>query len=272
MEERTAEITVEQVVRRAELRVRPWVTYGAKTDMGRVRENNEDKHEHFLAEGESDVAGKGHIFVVCDGMGGHEAGQVASELGCKTFIDVYRNHPSEDVMSAARSGVAAANRFILDVARVVPKRKGMGTTLSAVIVVQDRVVLAQVGDSRIYRWRGGICERLTRDHTWVEESVAAGMAREQAEQSPYRNMLTRAVGVEPEVAVDLFEFEALEGDVFMICSDGVTNHVSDDRIGEILGAGSPSEAAWRLVGEALVGGGSDNATAVVVRIDRLEEV
>lgn len=271
-EETTAEFLVEQIVKSVELKIKPVVNVGAKTDIGRVRENNEDKFEYFLAESPADIAGKGHVFVVCDGMGGHEAGQIASELACKTFIDVYRNHPSDDPQSAGRAAVSAANRFINDVARAVTSRKGMGTTLSAVLIVQNRVFIVQVGDSRVYRSRGGKCELLTVDHTWVEETVRAGMmSREEAEQHPYKHVIMRALGTEQTVEADVFEHELQVGDRFLICSDGVTNHVSDEKVGEILMAGSPSECAWRAVNEALVGGGSDNATALVVRVDELIE-
>ena len=271
MDEITAEITVEQVVPAVELRVVPRVEVAAKTDMGRVRDNNEDKHEFYIASDERDLATRGHVFLVCDGMGGHEAGQVASELACKTFIDVYRSHPSEDPVVAARSAIAAANRFVLDVSRLVPGRKGMGTTLSALLVIQDEAVIVQVGDSRVYRCRNGETVMLTTDHTWVEETVRAGvMSREDAEQHPYRHVITRAVGTEAIVDADVFREPLQVGDVFMLCSDGVTNHVSDDRIGEILRADDLSGMAWKLVGEALAGGGSDNATVLITRVTNLE--
>lgn len=273
MEEITAEITVEAVVPQVALRVKPKLSFGAKTDMGKVRDNNEDKHEFFVAERDSELATKGHIFVVCDGMGGHEAGQCASEVATKTFLDVYRSHPSEDWMVAARSAVTAATRFINDLSRAIPSRKGMGTTLVALIVRQDQALVVNVGDSRCYKLDGDGVRQVTTDHTWVEETVAAGMlTREEAEAHQYRHVITRALGTERDVACDLFEMELAEGDVFMLCSDGVTNHVSDDQIGAILKAGSPSESAWRLVGDALVGGGSDNATVIVVRVDGLEGV
>jgi PPM family protein phosphatase len=273
MDEITAEITVESVVPRVELLVKPHLSFGAKTDMGKVRENNEDKHEFFIAEQENDLAAKGHVFIVCDGMGGHEAGQCASEIATKTFIDVYRSHPSADWRVAAQSAVTASTRFINDLSRAIPSRRGMGTTLVAIIVRQDKALVVNVGDSRAYRLQGGICEQLTTDHTWVEETVAAGMlSREEAEVHQYRHVITRALGTERDVVCDLFELDLAEGDVYMICSDGVTNHVTDEQIRVTLGDCSPSESAWKLVGDALVGGGSDNATVIVVRVDGLEPV
>src|SRR5581483_6445798 len=114
----------------AELLVKPWLTIGCKSDVGRVREINQDKFEYFLTEEPSAMASRGSVFLVCDGMGGAAAGQVASELACKTFIDVYLNHPASDPAVAMASAVQAANRFVLDNARAFPARRGMGTTLS----------------------------------------------------------------------------------------------------------------------------------------------
>jgi protein phosphatase len=273
MEETTAEYAVQELAPRAELRVRPKVRIGAKTDLGRVRENNEDKFEFLVPSNDAELAWRGMVFVVCDGMGGHEAGQIASELACKTFISVYRDHPAEDPAEAARSASAAANRFVLDVARAVPSRKGMGTTLSALLLVQDRAFIVQVGDSRVYRLREGALAQMTLDHTWVEETVAMGiMPREQAEQHQYRHVLTRAIGTEPEIKTDVFVEDVREGDVYLVCSDGVTNHVGDEELKELLASQGPGEAAWAIVGRALVGGGSDNATALVVAVDALERV
>lgn len=273
MEETTAEYAVHDLVRTTPLRVRPHVTVGAKTDIGRVRDNNEDKHEFFIPSTDEETASRGLVFVVCDGMGGHEAGQIASELATKTFIDVYRNHPTEDPAEAARSAVLAANRFVMDVARAIPSRKGMGTTMTVLLLVQDKAIVVQVGDSRAYRVRSDELAPLTTDHTWVEETVSAGlMTREQAEAHPYKHVLTRAIGTEPDVRCDVFEFDSQEGDRYLLCSDGVTNHVSDDAIRAALLSQGPAEAAWGIVSAALAGGGSDNATALVVRVDRLEPI
>lgn len=271
MEETTAEFAVQELAPRVELRVRPSVTVGAKTDLGRVRENNEDKLEFYVPSTDDELASRGMIFVVCDGMGGHEAGQIASELALKTFIDVYRNHPSESVEDAAVSAVTAANRFVLDVARAVPNRKGMGTTISALLIVQDKAVVAQVGDSRVYRLREGELKQITTDHTWVTETVAIGtLTLEEAEKHPYKHVLTRAVGTEQDVQVDVFSDDVQQGDVYLLCSDGLTNHVDNDTMCTVLSEMGPAEAAWDLVGKALIGGGSDNTTVIIVRVDGLE--
>ncbi|MBI1756238.1 MAG: Stp1/IreP family PP2C-type Ser/Thr phosphatase [Fimbriimonas ginsengisoli] len=273
MEEITAEYATEALVASSELRAIPWVTVACKTDLGRVRENNEDKFEYFVTEDRAVLASRGLIFVVCDGMGGHAAGQIASELAAKTFIDVYLHHPSTEPETAMRAAVAAANRFVNDVGRAVPSRKGMGTTLSVLVLLQDQAYLVQVGDSRIYRLRGGELRQMTFDHTWVEEATRKGMiTAEEAENHPYRHVLTRAIGTEEGVEPDVFVEPAQAGDVYLLCSDGLINHVADAQIGETLGHESPSDAAWKLVGQALQGGGSDNCTVIVVRLDQIEAV
>ncbi len=273
MDDSTAEYTLPELAAPAVLKFRPFITVAAKTDLGRVRENNEDKFEYYLSEDVARIASRGHLFVVCDGMGGHAAGQIASELAAKTFIDVYLNHPATEVQVALRSAVTAANRYVYDISQAVPSRKGMGTTLSSVALVQDRAFVTQVGDSRVYRWRAGDFQCLTTDHTFKIEMVAKGvLSREEAETHPRRNMLMRGIGVESVTEPDILEFDLAEGDRFLICSDGLLNHVPDSEIGRVLGEMSPSDAVWRLVNQALVEGGSDNCTVMVVRIDRLEPV
>ncbi|HTQ10063.1 MAG TPA: protein phosphatase 2C domain-containing protein [Fimbriimonadaceae bacterium] len=272
MDEITAEYSTDQIAPPAELRFWPRVTVACKTDLGRVRENNEDKFEYFMPEDAATLASRGQIFLVCDGMGGHAAGQIASELTAKTFIDVYLHHPAADPSVAMLAGVAAANRFVCDVGRAIPARRGMGTTLSGLILLQDRAYTVQVGDSRIYRLRQGELLLMTRDHTWIDEQIRAGvLTPEEAENHPYKHVLTRAVGTEGEVIPDVELHDLKPGDLFVLCSDGVMNHVTDERIGEIMSEGAPSEIAWKLVGEALVGGGSDNTTVMVVRLDELAE-
>lgn len=273
MDEITAEYSTEQIAPQIELRVRPRVTVGAKTDLGRVRENNEDKFEFYMTEDPGQLAARGLVFLVCDGMGGHAAGQIASELAAKTFIDTYLSHPSAEAQTAILSGVNAANRFVLDNSRAFPARRGMGTTLSGLMLVQDQGYVVQVGDSRVYRVRDGVIECITTDHTWVEEAIKAGMITpEEAEVHPYKHVLTRAIGTEGDVRPDLFPIDVQVGDLYILCSDGVMNHVTDEGIGETVTGRSPADAAWRLVKRAVDAGGSDNTTVLAVRVDALEPV
>ena len=272
-EEITAEYAVQELQPSAELRIRPKVTIACKTDLGRVRENNEDKFEYYLPEDDATLATRGQVFLVCDGMGGHAAGQIASELAAKTFIDVYLHHPSEDPAIAMQSAVTAANRFVVDVGRAVPARRGMGTTLSGLIFIQDRAYTCQVGDSRIYRLRNGELTMLTNDHTWVDEAIRNGtLSPEEAESHPYKHVLTRAIGTEGDLKSDIESDSLNEGDIYLLCSDGLINHVDDETIADHLRAYKPSEACWRLVARALAGGGSDNCTIMIVRVDGLDQV
>jgi len=273
MEETTAEFAVSEIAPVVPLRFRPKVTISCKTDLGRVRENNEDKFEYFLPSTDAQLASRGMVFVCCDGMGGHAAGQIASELTCKTFIEVYLHHPSEDCSVAATSAAVAANRFVLDVARAIPDRRGMGTTLSVLIIVQDRAVVVQVGDSRVYCLRDGKLTRLTQDHTWVEEACRNGeLTYEEAQNHPYQHVLTRAIGSDETLQPDVEWRDVQSGDLYLLCSDGLINHVTDSQIEKTLSESGPSEAAWKLVGMALADGGSDNCTVLIVQVNDLEEV
>lgn len=266
--ETTAEFSREELsAATVPLRCVPKVTVACKTDIGCVRENNEDKFEYYLPESEPLLAVRGLVFVVCDGMGGHAAGQIASEIACKSFLYAYLHHESADPEEAARTAVNHANRFVRDAAISIPERRGMGCTLSALMLVQDRAITAQVGDSRIYRLREEELTQLTAEHTFVEELVQSGlMDRETASRDPRSHVLTRAIGVENTIEPEIASHDLMPKDVFLLCSDGITNLVSDERITEILRL-PPSEAAWTLVNTAIQEGGHDNATAVVVRVD-----
>jgi len=272
-EEITAEYAVQELASNVELKTRIRVTVACKTDLGRVRENNEDKFEYYMPEDDATLASRGLVFLVCDGMGGHAAGQIASELSAKTFIDVYLHHPAEDPAVAMQSAVTAANRFVVDVGRAVPARRGMGTTLSGLVLIQDRAYTCQVGDSRVYRLRDGQMDMLTHDHTWVDEAIRMGtLTPEEAESHPYKHVLTRAIGTEGDLKADIEVASLMAGDVYLLCSDGLLNHVDDETIADQLRTYTPSEACWRLVARALAGGGSDNCTVMVVRVDGLDAV
>ena len=272
MEDITAEYAVSDLLPQAELKALAKCTVAAKTDLGRVRENNEDKFEFYIPDDEVTLASRGQVFVVCDGMGGHAAGQIASELACKTFIDVYLNHPSADIRTALTEALQAANRYVFLVSRSVAARKGMGTTLTAMVLLQDMAYVVQVGDSRAYRLRNDELTQITEDHTYMHEMIRMGvLTPEQAAVHPQKHVITRAIGIEEHVICDVFEFGIQEGDTYFLCSDGVMNHVEDDQIQSILSSNAPAAAAWKMVGAALLGGGSDNTTAIVVRVDQLQK-
>lgn len=266
----TAEYVLPELLEAPTLNWTLQLTVACKTDLGRVRDNNEDKFEYYIPSDAATLARRGNAFLVCDGMGGHNAGQIASELACKTFLEVYYSHPAADPAAAAVAATDAANRYVRDVGLAIPSRRGMGTTLSGLILIQDQALIVQVGDSRTYRLRQGELRQLSPEHTWIEEVIANGiMSREEAEAHPYKHVITRAIGTEPTVPVDVLPETLEAGDLFLLCSDGLTNHVKDPRLCQLLQEFGPSEAAWKLVAEALADGGSDNCTALIVRVDSI---
>lgn len=270
----TAEFDTEDLVAEpVELKVVPKLNFGAKTDIGRLRENNEDKYEFRIPDSEQLLATRGATFIVCDGMGGAEAGQIASELATKTYLDVYYNHHSSDPTEAARDAAKAANRFVNDVSRTVPGRNGMGCTLTAISFVQNSAVLAHVGDSRAYLITENDIRQLSEEHTYVEEQIRLGMMSPgEAENSPYKHILSRAVGAERDVIPQVEKFEIHTGETYLICSDGVSNELSDGDLLDLTISNGPSEAAWRIVNDALLSGGRDNATVIVVHVEALNAI
>jgi serine/threonine protein phosphatase PrpC len=203
-------------------------------------------------------------------MGGHSAGQIASELALTTVIRTYYADADTDFEAALQRAMEAANTYIVEVARMIPGRQGMGTTLTAAVVREDSLYVAHVGDSRMYLIRAGEIRQLTEDHSWVAEQVRRGaMTLEEAEQSPYRNMITRSLGAADTVEPDILAVELRPGDRFLLCSDGLSGMVSDRELLDLGGAGSPSTAAWNLVDRANLMGGKDNITVLILDVQEL---
>jgi PPM family protein phosphatase len=223
-----------------------------RTDTGRQRSANEDSY--FV---------RGPLFVVADGMGGAQAGEVASKAAAESFDRELPAMPPEQLLTAT---IEEANRTIHELARKDPGLTGMGTTTTAAILdpEAEEVAIGHVGDSRAYRYRGGRLERLTRDHSLVEEMRRKGQLTDaQAEDHPQRSIITRALGPEPEVQVDVQTVPAQAGDVFLVCSDGLTTMLDEEQIARLLGRASSLEAAVRaLVDEANRAGGRDNITVL----------
>ncbi|HET9198958.1 MAG TPA: Stp1/IreP family PP2C-type Ser/Thr phosphatase [Solirubrobacterales bacterium] len=229
-----------------------------RSDTGRQRNANEDS---FLT--------RPPLFVVADGMGGAQAGEVASKAAVESFAaELPATPPPERVLEETIEG---ANRTIHELARKDPGLAGMGTTTTAAIVdlEAETVAIGHVGDSRAYRFRAGRLEQLTRDHSLVEEMRRKGQITDaQAEDHPQRSIITRALGPEPEVQVDVQTVPAQDGDVFLICSDGLTTMLDDEAIGRILARATSLDAAVRaLVDEANRAGGRDNITVVAFRVE-----
>ncbi|HEU4905730.1 MAG TPA: Stp1/IreP family PP2C-type Ser/Thr phosphatase [Solirubrobacterales bacterium] len=227
-----------------------------RTDTGRQRSENEDS-----------LFVRAPIFVVADGMGGAQAGEVASKTAADAFD---RDLPEVAPEQFLRETIESANRSIHELARADPSKAGMGTTITAAIVEaqKEEVGIGHVGDSRAYRLRRGGLERLTRDHSLVEEMRRKGQITDaQAEEHPQRSIITRALGPEPEVEVDVQTVPAAPGDVFLLCSDGLTTMVNEERIAAVLSSTtSMREAVRTLVDEANAAGGRDNITALAFRL------
>jgi PPM family protein phosphatase len=244
---------------------------GARTDAGRVRENNEDS---FRTEPELG------LFVLSDGMGGQASGETASRIATETIIDFCRaaeaerdRAPDEIAQGLSQKSnllagaIRRANTSIREAAGRNPEWSGMGATVVAAWLGHERMSLAHVGDSRVYRLRAARLEQLTRDHSFVAEQVRLGiLTPAEAERSKLQNVLMRALGVEEVVDVDVEEELVLAGDTILLCSDGLTRELSDAQIAAVLeSADSSQKAADRLVDLANQAGGEDNITSVVVR-------
>jgi PPM family protein phosphatase len=230
--------------------------HAERTDTGRHRKGNEDAY-----------FARAPLFAVADGMGGAQAGEVASRAAVDAFENGLPDGPGSAEERLAGL-VLEANDRIIEMARADRERAGMGTTMTAAYLTEDDVAIAHVGDSRMYRLRGGELERLTEDHTLVAELERQGkITQEEAGRHPQRSIITRALGAEHDIEVDHHTFGARDGDVYLICSDGLMMF-PEERIGEIVnGAPDLRTAARELVDAANAGGGRDNITVVLFRVE-----
>jgi protein phosphatase len=241
--------------------------------VGKTRRFNED----FFA-----LAHEHRLFLVADGMGGHGNGEVASRLVVQAIrehfdeqepsADGKRQTPHAERLDHLIEAVKVANRRVLGEVEKDRALVGMGTTLVALLMDKGTATVGHVGDSRAYRLRDGELELLTNDHTWVNEQVTAGNISEtQARNHPFKSVVTRALGGDEEVEVEIREIQATPGDLYLLCSDGLSSMVPDDRIQEQLASGRPLEEICRdLVGEANATGGRDNVTVILVAVEEAE--
>jgi serine/threonine protein phosphatase PrpC len=263
------------------------LSFWAATDVGRKREVNED---NFL------VDKKLSLFIVADGMGGHASGEVASHLAVHEFrnaldagrdvIDRYTRDATsvrpQEILTLMEHAVQTAGQTIYHRGLAEPEKRGMGTTTSALLIAGDRGFIAHVGDSRVYMVRGGQVVQLTEDHSLINELIRRGrITKENLDDSPYKaykNAVTRAVGVYETVQGDTLDFELLPGDSFLLCSDGLHAYLTEQQILDFLKTDDLEHLPQKLVDHANAGGGHDNITAVVVRVegaavaDRAEEL
>ena len=225
-----------------------------RTDIGKVRRQNEDAAWFDLDHG---------VFAVADGMGGHLAGEVASGMAISAVKQMVQQHAMASI-SVMRSAVMDAHEAIVRHAKENPACSGMGTTLSVLWRGGNYVYIAHVGDSRIYRLRNGALEQITQDHSLVEELVHAGLiTRQQARTHSRRNIITRALGTEGDNTPDIMVTDVKKGDIFLLCSDGLTEMVEDAAIEKTLAEYSLERAADSLIAQALAAGGRDNVSLVL---------
>ena len=242
------------------------ITCAGRTDVGIIRSGNEDSYLMVPDRG---------IFVVADGMGGHAAGEVASEMAVRFVareLGSLKGLSDDQVADRMRLAIRAANGAIFQRTLTEHDKRGMGTTVTALTLYDTRFLIGQVGDSRAYLLRDGRLSQVTKDHSYVQEQVDAGyLTPEQARSHPYSNVITRCVGANSEVMPDIYVGTVKPRDVFLLASDGLTGMLEDYQLGEVLSPDRmPQEEVDALIAEANRHGGLDNITAVIVRVDSVD--
>lgn len=240
------------------------LSVGARSDVGMVRPGNED---NFFAEADA----RRGVFIVADGMGGHAAGEVASEMAVQIISRQLLEMSSvlaPDAADRVQQAMREANRAIHERMLAEADKQGMGTTASVLMLSDNQYLVGQIGDSRIYLLRGGALTQITTDHSYVQEQMDAGLLTpEQARRHPYSNVITRCVGSYPDVAVDIFSGEMFPNDVFLVASDGLTGMVGDQRLQNLLLAGNgPARMVDACIAAANGRGGTDNITAIIIQV------
>ena len=238
----------------------PLTSFGSRTDIGCLRDHNEDS-----------LVVTPPLFAVADGMGGHAAGEVASEIAVRVLSELAPEHPDGEALGRA---IEEANRAVIQAAREGRGRQGMGTTMTAAMLEGERLVIAQVGDSRAYLLHQGKLQQLTRDHSLMADMIEAGqLTPEEARTHPQRSVITRALGSDAHLHPDIYEINVETGDRLLICSDGLSGMIFDDQIENTLRrVQDPQRCASQLVNEAIAAGGHDNVTVIVADVTGYAEV
>ena len=236
------------------------------TDIGSVREQNQD--DYYIEQVEPDLG----LAIVCDGMGGARAGNIASQLAVQTFLETAKSSPPQEWRAEPEallhSAAQQANTAVYTMAGREPECRGMGTTMVAALVVGQNAYILNIGDSRCYLVQPGGIRRLTRDHSVVEDLVTRGkITPEQARQHPQKNLITRALGAEAQLRADLYRQALSPGDALLLCSDGLSNVVTEQEVlYEVLHGGPAEDCCRRLLDIALLRGAPDNVTAVLLQM------
>ena len=250
-------------------KTKPGVEIAGLSDVGRLRDNNEDSYLYWEPASEEEFRRKGRLAVIADGMGGYEGGQEASRLAVETVREVYEGGFDGDSQKTLIAAIETAHFNIQQYASAHPSLTGMGTTCTAISIVERQLSFAHVGDSRLYLFRGETASRLTRDHSYVGKLVESGIVRpEDAEMHPQRHILTAALGSGKEVTPDYPEqaVQLEEGDSLLLCTDGLWSLVPEQQLARTVRGNAPAEACAQLVKLALDRGGPDNITLMILRI------
>lgn len=244
------------------------IDFASLSDRGRVRLNNEDAYGEFVPATTAEIAERGVVFVVADGMGGHRGGEIASRIAVRTILAFYATETGEDRARALARAFHEANQTILQEAVADSTLFGMGTTCTALALHHGRAFFAHVGDSRCYMLRKGKILQVTSDHSIVGEMVRSGIiSDEDARTHPKRNVITRSLGAQPDVVAETPDsIELQRGDSFLLCSDGLTAYLTDLDISVVMATNGPEAACKTLVHMANEQGGRDNITVQVITV------
>jgi protein phosphatase len=254
--------------------IRCGLEFAQLTDLGLVRERNEDSFGYWESENEEEFQRKGRLAVVADGMGGHEGGEMASEIAVQTLCEIYRDSSQSEPSQALSEALREAHQRIRAYAEEHTELRNMGTTCTAAVVRGDSLWFAHVGDSRLYLFRGGRLRRLTRDHSYVNQLLESGVITSaEAEHHPQRNVLTSALGIGRNGASFETSSQAVQlqqGDTLLLCTDGLWGLVGELEMIDTVAAHSPTDACRILVDKARERGGPDNITVEILRVVSLE--
>lgn len=248
--------------------------YGAYSHRGKVRERNEDSY--YIPSCKYKIDG---LFMVADGMGGHRAGDVASKMVVGEITSYFKQHLDniatiEDVRDIMHQSIEKANKVVYDYSLMDEKYEGMGTTLTMAYFFDGKVCIAHVGDSRGYLFRDQTVNQITRDHSLVQELLENGsITREEMDHHPQKNVITRALGTDKDVEIDYYQIDLKDGDIILLCTDGLIAHVDIEYVGNsiTLTDCDADDLAKALVRKALEGGGIDNITVIIVKYDKVAE-
>lgn len=251
------------------MRIRPGIELASMSDIGCQRENNEDRYAYWEPAADEEFARKGRLAIVADGMGGHEGGQEASRIAVEAIQEIFSDTSGADPQALLATGFQVAHERILEYAAGHPDLHGMGTTATAIALVENQLYYAHVGDSRLYLVRGSSLSRLTRDHSYVGRLVENGViSSEEAEIHPQRHILTAALGAGTETVPDSSPqpIALQKGDVLVLCTDGLWGLLSEDEIRKVAAGRDLPEACQAMIKMAKERGAPDNITVQLIRV------